>query len=63
MLNKLLFLGCLLHALVSEKAVYTLYQCRKKHSGRGKKRHLGTVRKVRSQREIMLQWLLEHKPE
>ncbi|KAI1235025.1 hypothetical protein IHE44_0002656 [Lamprotornis superbus] len=45
MLNKLLFLGCLQHAVVSEKAVCTLYQCRQQHSGMGKKRHLGTVRK------------------
>lgn len=33
MLNKLLFVGCLVHALVSEEAVCTLYQCRQKHSG------------------------------
>lgn len=63
MLNKLLFLGCLQHAVVAEKAVCTLYQCRQQHSGMGKKRHLGTVCKVRSQREITSQWLLEHKPE
>lgn len=63
MLNKLLFLGCLLHALVSEKALCTLYQCRQKHSGTGKKRPVGRVHKVRNQREITLQWLLEHKAE
>ncbi|KFP99993.1 hypothetical protein N330_06290, partial [Leptosomus discolor] len=51
MLNKLLFLGCLLHALVSEKIVCILYQCRQKYSKTEKKRHAVTVCKVRSQRE------------
>ncbi|KFV20573.1 hypothetical protein N340_11037, partial [Tauraco erythrolophus] len=51
MLNKLLFLGCLLHALTSEKRVRTLHQCRQKYSKTEKKRHAVTVCKVRSQRE------------
>ncbi|KFR02100.1 hypothetical protein Y956_05501, partial [Nipponia nippon] len=51
MLNKLLFLGCLLHALVSEKIVCILYQCRQKYGKTEKKRHAVTVYKVRSQRE------------
>lgn len=51
MLNKLLFLGCLLHALVSEKIVGILYQCRQKYSKTEKKRQAVTVYKVRSQRE------------
>ncbi|CAM9403614.1 unnamed protein product [Bubo scandiacus] len=51
MLNKLLFLGCLLHAVVSEKIVCILYQCRQKYSKTEKKRHAVTAYKVRSQRE------------
>ncbi|KFZ51915.1 hypothetical protein N321_08672, partial [Antrostomus carolinensis] len=51
MLNKLLFLGCLLHALVSEKVVCILYQGRQKYSKTEKKRHAVTVYKVGSQRE------------
>ncbi|KFO04191.1 hypothetical protein N312_01884, partial [Balearica regulorum gibbericeps] len=51
MLNKLLFLGCLLHVLASEKTVCTFYQCRQKYSKTEKKRHAVTVCKVRSQRE------------
>ncbi|KFP20096.1 hypothetical protein Z169_06569, partial [Egretta garzetta] len=50
-LNKLLFPGCLLHALVSEKIVCVLYQCRQEYSKTEKKRHAVTVCKVRSQRE------------
>ncbi|KFQ83291.1 hypothetical protein N337_08178, partial [Phoenicopterus ruber ruber] len=50
-LNKLLFLGCLLHAIVSEKIVCILYQSRQKYSKTEKKRHAVTVYKVRSQRE------------
>ncbi|KFM07224.1 hypothetical protein AS27_06957, partial [Aptenodytes forsteri] len=51
MLNKLLFLGCLLHALVSEKIVCILYQRRQKYRETEKKRHAVTAYKVRSQRE------------
>ncbi|KFZ49853.1 hypothetical protein N338_04143, partial [Podiceps cristatus] len=51
MLHELLFLGCLLHALVSEKIVCILYQCRQKYSKMDKKRHAVTVSKVRSQRK------------
>ncbi|KFV51062.1 hypothetical protein N341_11035, partial [Tyto alba] len=51
MLNKLLFLGCLLHTVVSEKIVCILYQCRQKYSKTKKKRHGVTVYKVRSPRE------------
>ncbi|KFQ67399.1 hypothetical protein N335_10287, partial [Phaethon lepturus] len=51
MLNKLLFLGCLLHALVSEKTVCILYQCRQKYSKIEKKRYAVRVYKVQSQRE------------
>ncbi|KFV17549.1 hypothetical protein N339_11130, partial [Pterocles gutturalis] len=50
MLNKLLFLGCLLHALVSEKIGYILCQCRQKYKTE-KKRHDVTVYKVKSERE------------
>ncbi|XP_035191504.1 pro-neuregulin-4, membrane-bound isoform isoform X1 [Oxyura jamaicensis] len=50
-LNKLQFLGCLLHALVSEKILCILYQRRRKHSKTEKKRHNATVYKVRSQGE------------
>ncbi|KFP34942.1 hypothetical protein N324_05668, partial [Chlamydotis macqueenii] len=50
-LSELLFLGCLLHALMSEKMVCVLYQCRQKHSKIEKKRLAVTVYKVRSQRE------------
>lgn len=51
MLYKLLFLGCLLHALVLENIVRILHQCRQKYSKREKERHAVTVCKVRSQRE------------
>ncbi|KFP93433.1 hypothetical protein N329_06935, partial [Haliaeetus albicilla] len=51
MLNKLLFLGCLLHAVASEKIVCILYQHRQKYSKTEKKRHAVTAYKVRSQRE------------
>lgn len=51
MLNKLLFLGCLLHAVASEKMVCILYQHRQKYSKTEKKRHAVTAYKIRSQRE------------
>ncbi|KFQ58885.1 hypothetical protein N334_13632, partial [Pelecanus crispus] len=51
MFNKLLFLGCLLHTLVSEIIVCILCQYRQKYSKTEKKRHAVTVYKVRSQRE------------
>lgn len=50
-LNKLQFLGCLLHALLSEKILCILYQCRQKYSKTEKKRHSATVYTVRSQGE------------
>ncbi|KFO74162.1 hypothetical protein N303_01401, partial [Cuculus canorus] len=50
-LNKLLFLGCLLHALVLEKTVCILYQCRQKYSKTEKKIHAVAVYKVRSKKE------------
>ncbi|KFV47973.1 hypothetical protein N328_11173, partial [Gavia stellata] len=50
MLNKLLLLGCLLHALMSEKIACMFCQCRQKYS-KTKKRHAVTVYKVKSQRE------------
>ncbi|KFW94741.1 hypothetical protein N336_09903, partial [Phalacrocorax carbo] len=51
MLNKLLFLGCLLRTLVSEKIVCILYQCRQKYSKTEKEIHAVTMYKVRGQRE------------
>ncbi|KFO87338.1 hypothetical protein N320_09311, partial [Buceros rhinoceros silvestris] len=51
MFSKLLFLGCLLHVLVSEKTACILYQCSQKYSKTVKKRHAVKACKVRSQQE------------
>ncbi|KFU87181.1 hypothetical protein M959_05205, partial [Chaetura pelagica] len=51
MLNKLLFLGCLLHALASKKKVCISCQCRQKYSKTERTRHAVTACKVRRQRK------------
>ncbi|KFP78301.1 hypothetical protein N311_12764, partial [Apaloderma vittatum] len=51
MFKNLLFLGCLLHALVLEKIACVLYHCRENHSMTERGRHAATVHKIRSQKE------------
>ncbi|XP_026711723.1 pro-neuregulin-4, membrane-bound isoform isoform X1 [Athene cunicularia] len=54
MLNRLLFLWCLLHAVVSEKIVCILYQHRQKYRKTEKKRHAVTAYKVRRENCIVI---------
>lgn len=51
MFSKLLFLGCLLHVLVSEKTACILYQCSQKYSQTVRNSHAVTACEVRSQQE------------
>ncbi|KFQ36156.1 hypothetical protein N332_07815, partial [Mesitornis unicolor] len=54
MLNKLLFVGFLQHALVSEKIMCIFYQCRQKYSKTEKDRHAVTVYKVSQRKKHMI---------